>query len=106
MPSSHLRNFILSLVEIEGVLNSRPLIYDFDEINEPLTPSQLSIGRRILPTSTHTAQRPLHADLAALTRRAKFLQQTLKIMQGQATDSWERWTCQKCCSHIQVQLWC
>ena len=72
------------LVEIEGVLNSRPLTYVFDEMNEPLTPSQLSIGRRILSTSTDTAQRPVQADLAALTRRARFLQQTLNHF-------WNRW---------------
>ena len=73
MLSSHLRNFYTVLVEIEGVLNSRPLTYVFDEMNEPLTPSQLSIGRRILSTSTDTAQRQVQADLAALTRRAKLL---------------------------------
>ena len=72
------------LVEIEGVLNSRPLTYVFDEMNEPLTPSQLSIGRRILSTSTDTAQRQVQADFAALARRAKFLQQTLNHF-------WNRW---------------
>ena len=32
-------------IEIEGVLNSRPLA---NEMDEPLTPSHLIIGRRIL----------------------------------------------------------
>ena len=36
-----------SLIEVEGVLNSRPLTYVYDEIDEPLTPSHLIMGRRI-----------------------------------------------------------
>ena len=37
------------LVEIEGVLNSRPLTYVYDEIDDlPLTPSCLVAGRRLL----------------------------------------------------------
>ena len=37
------------LVEIEGVLNSRPLTYVYDEIDEPpLTPSSLVVGKRVL----------------------------------------------------------
>ena len=36
-----------TLVEIEGVLNSRPLTCLYD-LEEPLTPSHLILGRRIL----------------------------------------------------------
>ena len=37
------------LVETEGILNSRPLTFVYDEITEPpLTPSCLVIGRRLL----------------------------------------------------------
>ncbi|GFU34142.1 integrase catalytic domain-containing protein [Trichonephila clavipes] len=37
------------LIEIEGVLNSRPLTYIFSEFNEPvpLTPSHMILGRRV-----------------------------------------------------------
>ena len=37
------------LIEIKGVLNSRPFTYCHDELDEPpLTPSSLVIGRRLL----------------------------------------------------------
>ena len=37
------------LTEVEGVLISRPLPYVYsDEVEEPLTPSHLMIGRRLL----------------------------------------------------------
>ena len=37
--------------EIEAVINSRPLCYIYDdEVNEPLTPSHLMYGRRLLNT--------------------------------------------------------
>ena len=41
------------LVEIEGVLNSRPLTYQYpDSLTEPLTPSHLVTGRRLLQLPT------------------------------------------------------
>ena len=45
------------LIEIEGVLNSRPLTYCYDELDEPpLTPSSLVIGRRLLDPVQHRHQ--------------------------------------------------
>ena len=66
-----------TLVEVEAVLNSRPLTYVYDEFEEPLTPSHRVIGRRILsmPSKNYSIDVP-HTQ-QALSRRAKFLQRIL-----------------------------
>ena len=39
---------LTNLIEIEGIVNSRPLTYDYDETNgEVLTPSHLIFGYRL-----------------------------------------------------------
>ena len=43
---------LTTLVEVEGTLNSRPLTYGYDEVgSEPLTPSHLMVGRRLMSMS-------------------------------------------------------
>ena len=43
-----------ALVEIEGIINSRPISYlSSDDVEEPLTPSHLLVGRRILNLPDH-----------------------------------------------------
>ena len=66
-----------TLVEVEAVLNSCPLTYVYDEFEEPLTPSHLVIGQRILsmPSKNYSIDVP-HTQ-QALSRRAKFLQSIL-----------------------------
>ena len=69
------------LIEVEGVLNSRPLTYVYsDEIEEPLTPSHLMIRRRLLFTdpSLVTAERQFSSSIGDVTRRAKYLQLLLE----------------------------
>lgn len=72
-----------SLVEVEAVLNSRPLTYVYDEMEEPLTPSHLIVGRRILSVP---AKSSFNEDVneGTITRRVKFLQRTLDHF-------WNRW---------------
>ena len=74
------------LVEVEAALNSRPLTYVFDEMEEPLTPSHLIVGRRILsvPSRSSSDEVGQTEETVTLTRRAKFLQRTLDHF-------WNRW---------------
>ncbi|XP_068671053.1 uncharacterized protein [Montipora foliosa] len=66
-----------TLVEVEAVLNPRPLTYVYDEFKEPLTPSHLVTGRRTLsmPSKNYSIDVP-HTQ-QALSTRAKFLQSIL-----------------------------
>ena len=61
------------LIETEGVLNSRPLTYVYDELSEgPLTPSHLVIGRRLLDQSPVVT-----APMSTLARRERYLNNLL-----------------------------
>ncbi|KAK3750791.1 hypothetical protein QZH41_006585 [Actinostola sp. cb2023] len=65
------------LVEIEGVLNSRPLTYVYDELTEsPLTPSCLVVGRRLLDQSSSSENVP-NNDAASLGKRARYLESVI-----------------------------
>ena len=66
------------LIEIEAVLNSRPLTYVYDDDLQPLTPSQLVIGRRLLtnPNSVITETEQIQ-DRRVITKREKHLQKIL-----------------------------
>ena len=72
------------LVEVKAALNSRPLTYVFDEMEEPLTPSHLIVGRRILSVPSKTSSDEVGQTKEALTKRAKFLQRILDHF-------WNRW---------------
>jgi len=65
-----------TLIEIEAVLNSRPLTYVYDEMEEPLTP-HLIISRRILSMPSRSTSNEVGPNEVTLTRRATFLQRIL-----------------------------
>ena len=79
---------LLTLVtEVEGVLNSRPLTYVYDgDVAEPLTPSHLLIGYRILtlPNASVPAGTDDNYTPENLTCRAAHLTRTLEKF-------WKRW---------------
>ena len=54
-----------------------PLTYVYDEMEEPLTPSHLIIGRRILSIPSRSTSNEVGRNEVTLTRRAKFLQRIL-----------------------------
>ena len=65
---------LTAVVEVECVLNSRPLTYvSSDDTEEPLTPSHRLTGRRVLsiPDEVATAEED-ETDVELLTRRERF----------------------------------
>ena len=76
------------LVEVEGVINSRPITYvydDQDSISYPLTPSDLIYGRRIAPTP-NVSHQEIISTYQALTRRSLHHKKLLQ----QLTDQWKK----------------
>ncbi|XP_044165233.1 uncharacterized protein LOC122949165 [Acropora millepora] len=76
------------LVEIEGVINSRPLTYVYDDIESisyPLTPSDLIYGRRITstPNATHYEVSSTNHSLTKKSRHHRHVLQQL-------TNQWRR----------------
>ena len=65
------------LIDVEGVVNSRPLTYLYnDDVVEPLTPSHLLTGRNISKNSRTISK--LNDTSQGLTKRARYLQEILK----------------------------
>lgn len=71
------------LTEIEGVINSRPLTYFNEELGEPLTPSHLIIGRRILDRPSPVSYEPrTQLSHEEVTKRANYLRNVLEHFRG------------------------
>ena len=80
---------LTAVIEVEGVLNSRPLSYvSVDDLDEPLTPSHLVFGRRILSLPDHLCcqqeEEDFNAERSILTRRLVHVNKTLDRF-------WKRW---------------
>ena len=74
------------LIEIEGTLNSRPLTYLYDELEEGLTPSHLLFGHRLSPLSENV---DIHANFDNVENdkiQKRFLYLTRKL-----NNFWNRW---------------
>ena len=83
-----LDELLTAVVEVEAVLNSRPLTYvSMDDVEEPLTPSHFLNGRRIwsLPDHTcHGREKDPESGPAVLTKRMRHLHHLLD-------QFWIRW---------------
>ena len=82
---------LTTVTEIETVLNSRPLSYiSGDDVEEPLTPSHLLLGRRVLSLPDHLGylcdleDEEFAVDPVQLTRRVRYLNNALNHF-------WDRW---------------
>ena len=68
------------LIETEGILNSRPLTFVYEEITEPpITPSCLVNGRRLLDTVDISKENAI-SNKSTLTKRARYLKTLLSRM--------------------------
>ena len=68
------------LIEVEGILNSRPLTYVSEEFSEPpITPSCLVIGKRILDQHGSDS---LESNHISVTKRARYLETLLHHFQN------------------------
>ena len=81
-----------AIVEIEAIVNSRPLAYIYpDDLEQPLTPSHLLVGRRLLSLPDHLTYLEPEEDedfeltTESLQRRAKYLNSVLNHF-------WRRWS--------------
>ena len=62
------------VVEVEAIINSRPLTYMYDDdVEEILTPSHLVLGRRLLSKFDEGFEDDTDVDNAVLTKRMKYL---------------------------------
>ena len=63
------------IIEIEGVINSRPLCYIYSDSSteEVLTPSHLMVGRRLLSRNTSLDQAEFNSTEKYLSKRVKYL---------------------------------
>ena len=65
------------LSQVEGILNSRPLTYVHEEMSQPITPSTLCVGRRLL-SSPLSQQRDVNDNVFDDARkRERFLRRVL-----------------------------
>ena len=66
------------LVEIEGIINTRPLTYLYeDDVSEPLTPSHLLTGRNLADDPSEDTPAVV-SDAETLTNRFKYVQTTVQ----------------------------
>lgn len=78
---------LTALVEVERVLNSRPLtVVSAEDTEEPLTPSHLIVGRRLRDAPDPQCPEPeeFEVDCDIVTKRARYLSRTID-------QFWQRW---------------
>ena len=75
-----------TLTEVEAVLNSRPLTYLSEgDLEEPLTPSHLCYGKRLLSPDTNETKENLAPDRKDMIATTEAVDKTLDCF-------WKRWS--------------
>lgn len=80
-----------AVVEIEAIINSRPLTFlSSEDVEEPLTPSHLIVGRRLLSLPDNLGysepdDEDFNASSGSLQRRARYLNSVINHF-------WKRWS--------------
>ena len=74
------------LIQIEGVMNSRPLTYLYEDNDQPLTPSHLVLGRRLL-----TPEKIVHSDLSEEVDSSQKTSRRQKYLRTVLVHFWKRW---------------
>ena len=71
---AQLRGTSTVVVSIEGIVNSRPLTYIYDDdVEEVLTPSHLLLGRCLPSTFDQPFDEGMAIDNEVITRRTRYL---------------------------------
>ena len=79
------------IVEIESIINSRPLSYvSSSDLEEPLTPSHLLLGRRILNLPDNLGYLPDPAD-EEFTVDSSHLRRRVRHLSNTLNHFWRRW---------------
>ena len=81
-----------ALAEIERIINSRPISYlSSDDVEEPLTPSHLLVGHRILNLPDHLNYHEEDGD-EEFEITDETLQRKTKHLSSVLNHFWKRWS--------------
>lgn len=91
-----------ALTEIEAIINSRPLtVLSPDDVEEPLTPSHLMVGRRLLSLPDNLDYSELGDEDYDMT--SKSVQRRVKYLSNTLNHFWKRWSKEGCSQNQESQ---
>ena len=83
---------LTALVEVEAIINSRPISYlSAEDFEEPLTPSHLMVGRRLLSLPDNLAYSEEEEEEYHPTVRKELLTRRMRYLNTTLQKFWKRW---------------